>query len=297
MDVATIVLTASLVIIVLQVVSIILIVKNKKVTLAKPEAAPAQPAQHPYEQRDFRKRRDENRFNRRPGFEQKQKPVAPQPPKAVDYVENSLRDINLKLKNAERDQENARRRIREETQGAPQQSNGGQPSPRRFDNNQNRPPRGRDDDFRRRDRHGRPNNNQFRDNRDRDRDRDQNRPPEMERPPVEQVNQSNPLPVSMPPEAARPQPVMNTPVVPVPPVVEKDVISAVPENTEIFHGRKVLVRRRILTPEEQAAKNASDAASGAPSTPAAIPENQASAPATSNPDPGVDEAEPISFGR
>lgn len=306
MDVATVVLTASSIIIILQVVSIILIVKNKKVPVEKPEAVPAQPAQSPYDQRDFRKRRDDNRFNRRPGFEQKQKPVAPAPPQAVDYVEKSLRDINLKLKNAERDQENARKKIREEVQ-SPQQ-NDGQPSPRRFDNNQNRPSRGRGDDFRRRDRGSRPFNNQFR---DRDQNRDQNRPLEQERPLPEQARPPLANEAVNPPVTVL-EPIIRPPQSPVvsQPVIEKEPISPILPNTEIFHGRKVLVRRRILTPEEQAAKDRAEKGpeTAAPETSTAAPveaaapqitvsENRPVEGAISQPPQNETDAEPIRFGR
>jgi hypothetical protein len=316
MDVATVVLTASSIIIILQVVSIILIVKSKKVPVEKTEAVPAQPAQTPYDQRDFRKRRDDNRFNRRPGFEQKQKPVAPAPPQAVDYVEKSLRDINLKLKNAERDQEDARKKIREEVQGPSQ--GGGQPSPRRFDNNQNRPNRGRGDDFRRRDGRDRdrnrgPYNNQSRD-RDQNRDQNRDRPLEQERPLPEQARPAVTNEAFNPPPqvSSAPEQVMRPPQAPVvlQPVIEKEPLTAVPENTEIFHGRKVLVRRRILTPEEQAAKDRAEkgpetAAVGgivpaapveaAPQIPAS--ESKPAEAAVSQPPENVSDAEPIRFGR
>ena len=313
MDVAAIVITASLIIVVLQVVSIVLIIKNKK-SVVLPQAAPsaAQPVQSSYDQRDFRKRRDENRFNRTPAFEQKQRPVTPQqPPQAVDYVEKSLRDINLKLKNAERDQESARKKIRDVIQPPSQNQNQNQNSQRRPEYNQNRPNRGRDDDFRRRDGRDRqrPNNNQFR---DRDRDRDQNRPPEMERPFVEQVNPSVNAPVSVPipiKDAVQPQPIIPAPVQPIQPVVEKEVISVAPENTEILHGRKVLVRRRILTPEEQAAKDRETTVPGTPPAPEAAAPGQAVAqqvpsveskpagPEISQPVENEGEAEPVRFGR
>jgi hypothetical protein len=308
MDVAAIVLTASSLIIILQVVSIILIVKNKKTRIEKPEAVPVQPAAQSSFERDFRKRREDNRFNRRPGFEQKQKPpVAPQPPQAVDYVEKSLRDINLKLKNAERDQENARKKLRDDVQG-PQQQNGGQnqTSQRRFDNNQNRPNRGRGDDFRRRDRNDRrPPNNQFR-----DRDQNHSRDIEQERPFAEQprplipesVNPPMNPPVSTPEQIPKPQiPIVSQPV------VEKEPVAPVLENTEIFHGRKVLVRRRILTPEEQAAKDNAgkgpeSAAAGSQESPAPskVPAASESKPADagmSQPPEDESAAEPIRFGR
>ncbi len=308
MDVATVVLTASSIIIILQVVSIILIVKTKKVSVEKQEAVPAQPAQSPYDQRDFRKRSDDNRFNRRPGFEQKQKPVASQPHQAVDHVEKSLRDINLRLKNAERDQENARKKIREEGVQGPQQA-GGQPSARRFDNNQNRQSRGRGDDFRRRDRNSRPFNNQFRD-RDRDQNQNQNRQSEQEKTFPEQprpvMGEAVNPPVPAPEQNIRQQ----SPVVS-PSVVEREEISPVLPNTEILHGRKVLVRRRILTPEEQAAHDRAEKGPETPASasPAGLPEGAAPPPGPagegrpaegavmSQPPEDESAAEPIRFGR
>ena len=246
MDLAPIVITASAIIIILQVVSIILIVGNKK-TVVKPEAAGVNPVNN--DNRDFRKRRDDNRFNKRPVIDQRPRPFIPPQPQAVDHVEKSLRDINLKLKNAERDQENARRKIRDVIQNPQNQ----QDPQRRPDQNNNRPNRGRDDDFRRRDRdrNSRPQGGHFR-------DRDQNRGPENIRPQgetVAPVSAQVPAPV-LPPslEPARPQ----NPVAVQPVVEKKEPLAIVPENTEVLHGRKVLVRRRILTAEEQAqaAKNA-----------------------------------------
>jgi hypothetical protein len=257
MDLAAIVITASAIIIILQVISIILIVIGKK-AVVKPEPAVVIPVIN--DNRDFRKKRDDNRFNKRPVIDQRERPFTPPQPQAVDHVENSLRDINLKLKNAERDQESARRKIRDVIQN-PQNSQ--QNAPRRFDQNNNRPNRGRGDDFRRqdrdrdrdRDRNSRPQGGQFR-------DRDQNRGPENIRPQGETV-----APVSAPVSAPMPAPFLPPSVEParpqnpvaVQPVVEKkEPLAIVPENTEVLHGRKVLVRRRILTAEEQAlaAKNA-----------------------------------------
>lgn len=259
MDLAPIVITASAIIIILQVVSIILIVGNRK-TVVKPEPTGVNPVNN--DNRDFRKRRDDNRFNKRPVIDQRPRPFTPPQPQAVDHVEKSLRDINLKLKNAERDQENARRKIRDVIQNPQNQ----QDPQRRPDQNNNRPNRGRDDDFRRnrdRDRNSRPHGGHFR-------DRDQSRGPENIRPqgetvaPVSAQISAPILPPSM--EPARPQ----NPIAAQPLVEKKEPLAIVPENTEVLHGRKVLVRRRILTAEEQAL-----AAKNAPAT-AASPDSQQS---------------------
>jgi hypothetical protein len=261
MDLAPIVITASAIIIILQVVSIILIVGNRK-TVVKPEPAGVNPVNN--DNRDFRKRRDENRFNKRPVIDQKPRPFTPPQPQAVDHVEKSLRDINLKLKNAERDQENARRKIRDVIQNPQNQ----QDPQRRPDQNNNRPNRGRDDDFRRnrdRDRNSRPHGDHFR-------DRDQNRGPENIRPQgdsIAPVSPQGPAP-AIPPivEAPRPQ----NPVATQPVVEKKEPLAIIPENTEVLHGRKVLVRRRILTAEEQAQAAKNGPANGA------APESQQPSP-------------------
>jgi len=302
MDVATIVLTASSVIIILQLISIVLIVKNKKSTVI-PQAAPAPAPQPVQDQRDFRKKRDDNRFNRRPAQEQRPKPPVPAQPQAVDYVEKSLRDINLRLKNAERDQENARKKLKDDNQ-SPASVNQG--NPRRPDNNQNRQARGRDDDFRRRDRgNSRPNNyrnNQNNPNQQTNRSFEQEKAPIEQAKPFEAVIETPVIPVIATPvfEVPIAQPVVQVQA----PVVEKDPV-VVQENAEVSHGRKVLVRRRILTPEEQAAKNAEESTQKQPQQTvgqvASSPENEIKAAEATQemreaslPD---NNGQPISFGR
>lgn len=301
MDSATILLIiASAIIIILQIVSIILILTGRKAA-AKPAPAAVSPANN--DTRDLGKRRDDNRFNKRPMMDQRQKPFVRPEPQPVDHIETSLRDINLKLKNAERDQENARKNMRDVV--APPQN-----SQRRPDNS--RPNRGRDDDFRRRDRNNRPQGGQFRD-RNRGPEADRSRGPEADRPRSDQ-----PMPYAANPPASAPAPA--APVSPVrepmqnpppsiavsQPVVQKEPLAIVPENTEVLHGRKVLVRRRILTPEEQAAAGAPQTANQAPASQpaigavaATIPRADAVAPpAAGNADSANEsEAQEIHFGR
>jgi hypothetical protein len=281
MDLAPIVITALAIIIILQVISMILIVKGKR-AVVKPESTVVAPVV--VDDRDFRKKRDENRFVKRPQNDQRPRQFTPPPPTPlspptppsppqVDPMEKSLRDINLRLKNAERDQESARKKIKDVIQNPPGAEQ--HPQKRPDQNNNNRPNRGRDDDFRRRDnrdrdrdRNSRPQGGQFR-------DRDQNRGPENNRPQNEAIapvfNQSS----AQPPVVFSPAPVIPAPIIPASveapriqtpvarqPIVEKEPVSIIPENTEVLHGRKVLVRRRILTAEEQAlaAKTAGSAA-------------------------------------
>ncbi len=299
MDLATIVITASAVIIILQTVLIVLFVTSRRIA-PKPEAPGVAPVT--LDNRDFRKKRDDNRFNRRPPVDQRQKPVAaPAVPSTqpVDHMEKSLRDINLRLKNAERDQENARKKIRDVIQ-TPQNPQ------RRFDQSAGRPNRGRDDDFRRHDRE------RDRNNRPQFRDRDQNRSSEIERSPAEQPISPAVQPAGGPvPERVSPAPRPPSTVVSQPPAA-KEPVAIVPENTEILHGRKVLVRRRILTAEEQA-----QAAKAAPGSPGSVAgqsvigevaaqtsriESGPETPAEENPAPsgssaGDSEPQNIHFGR
>jgi hypothetical protein len=296
MDLATIVITASAIIIILQVVLIVLFVTSRKVAQEPPVPGLATAVG---DNRDYRKRRDDNRFNRRPPVDQRQKPSgapAAALPQPLDHMEKSLRDINLRLKNAERDQENARRKIRNVIQ-TPQNPQ------KRFDQSNNRPNRGRDDDFRRRDR-GRDRNN--RPHGDHFRDRDQTRSPEMDRSPVEQ-----PIALTIQPATApAPQPISPVPRAPSSvisqPAAAKEPVPIVPENTEILHGRKVLVRRRILTPEEQAqagkATPGSQPVIGEATAQAAHADSGPTSPAEDNPasagsSAGEGEPQNIHFGR
>jgi len=291
MDLATIVILSSAIIIILQIIAIALIVKGKKpAALPEPVAVPAPAAG---DNRDFRKRRDENQFNRRPAQDSRPRQPSTPEPQPVDHVEKSLRDINLRLKNAERDQENARKKIKDVV-ASPQNPQ------RRPDQNNNRP-RGRDDDFRRRDNNRDRNNNrpqggQF---------RDRNRNPETDRPQMDQPVQS-PLPplsagatVAPLSQTASPVEILPRPqnAIAIPVSSEKEQIVAIPENTEVLHGRKVLVRRRILTGEEEAAAGAK----------AVTPENQPVIGAVVLPTPeksstplldeSVGDVPPIRFGR
>jgi hypothetical protein len=78
---------------------------------------------------------------------------------------------------------------------------------------------------------------------------------------------------------------------------EKEQVAAVQENTEILHGRKMLVRRRILTGEEEAVAGAKAAASeNQPGIGAVVQPTPENAP-TSLPDESVGDVPPIRFGR
>ena len=105
MDLAAIITT--LVVVVLQLITVSLIIRTRKMVTELANKKDTGPVHND------RPRRDRDlRQSRKPTQDFKQKSQSPNTTSAgVDPVEKSLRDINLKLKNAERDQENARRKI------------------------------------------------------------------------------------------------------------------------------------------------------------------------------------------
>jgi len=103
---------ATLLIAVLQIITISAI----KSTAKKVDELAAQRSSHSHSDRERSGGRDfRQQNNKRTPADLKQKPqtqpAATTPSGSVEQVEKSLRDINLKLKNAERDQENARKKI------------------------------------------------------------------------------------------------------------------------------------------------------------------------------------------
>lgn len=130
MELASILLiTIITVVLLLQVIALVQIAGMRKAlqeikeTKTAPAVAPAAPAPSPerFERKGGDFRRHEKRpyqQDQRPRPQQQQQsqapaPAAATPVAAVDPVETSLRDINLRLKNAERDQEFARKKIHE----------------------------------------------------------------------------------------------------------------------------------------------------------------------------------------
>jgi len=134
-------LVAVLVVIILQFITIFIVLSNRKPG-GRPGGAPRQGVEgrperkdgvdprraqggsgsgrKPVENRD-RGGRPPQQGGRRPQQQQQQSQ-----PAAIDPMEKSLRDINLRLKNAEREQENARRKIQDgdSRDGRPQQQRG-----------------------------------------------------------------------------------------------------------------------------------------------------------------------------
>lgn len=290
-EVATLVLTASAITLVLQIVSIALIVDTRKKLKNEPELErPAAP-----EVSEVKKQREaENRFARKPQQEQRNRP-APAQPQNVDQVERSLRDINLRLKNAERDQEKERKRIKDTI--AP--SGPGQ-GPRKFDQQK---PRERDEGFRRNDRQ----RHDFHQNRNPDAPRQQRDDRNIPRNSFEVKEPAAPAP--QPPVVAAkpipPAPIAAAVQVSPEPVFETTAAS-MEQKENLQHGRKVMVKRRILNLEEEkaAAREGSvqeGAASSSPVLPAATAldaNRSAAVEITRSSEQETSEGSaPISFGR
>jgi hypothetical protein len=273
MELTPIVLTASVITIILQIVLLIVILDTKK---------KARGASHekvvPHDLKDVKRPREmENKFVRRPPHDQKIK-VATAQAQDAEPVERSLREINLRLKNAERDQEKERRRIKDTIAPA---------ANKRFDSS--RPPRERDEGFRRNDRP----RHDFHQHRNADVPRTgreeratanppaeprENRPPVVQQtavpsmpPPVEK-REAAPAPAQprvapaagqyVPPPAA-PAAGQHVPPPPagqyVPPPAASDAAQPVSETGEgLQHGRKTIVKRRILNLEEEKAAHAGE---------------------------------------
>ena len=289
-EVATLVLTASAITLVLQIVSIALIVDTRKKLKNEPE--PERPAAP--EVSEVKKQREaENRFARKPQQELINRP-APAQPQNVDQVERSLRDINLRLKNAERDQEKERKRIKDTI--AP--SGPGQ-GPRKFDHQK---PRERDEGFRRNDRQ----RHDFHQNRNPDAARQQRDDRNI---PRNSFEVKDPAPAPQPPVVAA-KPIPPAPIAPVvqvsPEPVFETVAASMEQKENLQHGRKVMVKRRILNLEEEKAVGREGSASeGAASSLPVLP--AATAPdANRSADVEITRAgeqetsegsAPISFGR
>jgi hypothetical protein len=288
-------------VLVLQIIILVLIAGTRK-SIAGLKTAP-QPAQPAIErERPPRRDNDFRRNDRRPFNDQKQRPQQQpqsqqQPPAgasqapAEEGIEKSLRDINLRLKNAERDQEFARRRMQENLSRDPQRN--------RDDRNRdrNRPHGGRD----RNDRHGNRDHRRgnWHDRQDQRRDHRQDRPmspaPQGPAAPLS----AEPTPASEPLFEAK-APVVLEPMISAPaqeaPVVanDQDQSSADYGSEEgLQHGRKIIVKRRPLSTEEssgESLQNNSDAASPVQAMPSG-PEEETS---FSGPDASAAE---IKFGR
>jgi hypothetical protein len=229
MDSASLSIILSVVTILLQIIVLLVVVAmNGKVSKKAPEA----PVR---EQPDFRKEHHEDRGRPRDhGFEQRKPANQPsQPAPAVAPIDRSLRDINMRLKSAEKSQE----RVRQEFQGS-----GDQGQQRRPDNfRRDHQGRGRDQ------------------GRDRDRDRggrhDNRRPPYGQR--DQRPMQSRPQ--GFPESASAPSAITGSPaplsepisIGNIAPTQPAPVAAAERHEEDVEHGRKIIVKRRMLGPEGQ----------------------------------------------
>ncbi|MBN1306897.1 MAG: hypothetical protein JXA18_03205 [Chitinispirillaceae bacterium] len=267
MEFAVIILATLSVVLLFQIIILVNQQKNGK-AVRELMAQRAKPFQS--ERERFRDRK-ENSFRQQRHHHQDAHPKQPQAPSSstpsgnADNVEKSLRDINLKLKNAERDQEVARRRIQE---------NMGKEHPRRRHHNDNNRGGGGRDDGRdhRRDRRDRHNRNDWHNRK----------------------NQEQPYHDAQPP----------SPDLESPPVVTAELKPALPDlNPSDFdtdttqHGRKFMVRRHPL--QEEGEKDRPDRTEDVSSDPSMAPSpvtDSTTSTETTGQSEQTDDTE-ISFGR
>jgi hypothetical protein len=311
METATLAVTAlTVVILIVQFITLGYVIKISRGSAAKKiqpsaEAIPHQLNKDHDRFRNSRRDRDD-RPDRKPGnrpFTPIQPLAAPNAPTASPS-DKSLRDINLKLRNAERDQERARKTLEPtdplpgSVNAAPQLSGQSRQEPRR-DNRDNRDNRDRNFDRSRRDGNRGPNSGQ-RDNRDRpnwqrdnrNRNWQENRGPRPQtEPPVAPLSITVPEPVQsiVPPMEISPVSTINDtqkiePVVIAPAVTPEAQVS----EDSFEHGRKITVKRRAL-PGETGAEGADQQASA----------SQASVSETGSGNEQVSQENtpPIRFGR
>ncbi|HAJ79244.1 MAG TPA: hypothetical protein DCO75_05690, partial [Fibrobacteres bacterium] len=252
MDLATIVMTA--LVLVFQIVLIALVVDTrKKINKNEPEEKIA-----PADMQDMRKPKEiDNRFNKRPANEHRNRPPV-QAQQNVDHVERSLRDINLRLKNAEKDQEKERKRIKDAIGPSDSQNPLGH---KKIDHPK---PRNNNEGFRRNDRPPRHDYNQNRNS-----DPQRNRGEKVNNRNTE-VSESQPFLATQPviqqvTPAMVKIPMVTSPLPPAPvqavvePVITPAADVAVVMNENLQHGRKVMVKRRVLNLEEENQNESGDA--------------------------------------
>ncbi len=286
MEVVTITNLLIVIIMIVMIMQIIILVnqqKNGKLVreFLTQKTKPFQPDRDRFRDRkenNFRQNRQNQQDSRSKQPHVQSAPATSAP--AADNVEKSLRDINLRLKNAERDQEAARRKINE---------NIGKDQPRRRPHNDNH--RGGRDDNREprrggdRDRHNR--------NNWRNRDDQEKSIQESDRPSVQSENE---YPVDASLNAS---PVADmTPTVSAPSLPDLNPTDF--DNDSMQHGRKFMVKRRLLKEESPG-----EYQSGEQETASAPSDSSAPSDTGVNPDPASETAgqveqtndSEISFGR
>jgi hypothetical protein len=309
MDQATLVLSA-LIIIILQIITLVTVlsVNRRFQAMDSSSRAPQGAPQGAPHERD---RRDGAPQDRRP---QQKKPLlpignpktsAPQPQQPVALVDKTLRDINLRLKNAERNQERVRKQFNDGPRDpstprdtsssrdpiAPRDPSSprdpGRGSGNRYDRN-DRGRGGRGSEHRRHDRNDRSDRSE-RDGQIPRNDAMHPATPADAVPPQQEPATLLPLTTAASGE--------NGPIAPVVSDVQADQSEA-----DVIHGRKVLVKRRSLKEEnglDEDSQADSTISAGSPIGETATASASESVPATpeeprSESNPGTDE---ISFGR
>jgi hypothetical protein len=265
-----VVILAAVAVAVLQIITISVVVSTKK----KIEELSNQKSNSSHNDRERRDRDFRSQQNtRRPVMDSRSKAQtqpATTPSASVDQVEKSLRDINLKLKNAERDQENARKKMQTNFS---KDSNGN--NPRRRDNRDHHSRGGRDNSR----------NNHRGNNHWQERNRQDNTGSQEIASDLENVNVDATIPFEAQPTVQQP---------------ESAVVSqSTPAGLEpsdfgssdiLQHGRKASVKRRLLKEEDSIIENNSSEN--------AVPAEQ---PFSTENEPGNSSSEPneteIKFGR
>jgi hypothetical protein len=232
----TIVIVAAAV--VLQIISLAQIagMKKKIAGLAEVRTAPAHVPHERQERKAGEFRRPEKRNFPEPRARLERAPAEPEiTVPAADPVEKSLRDINMRLKHAERDQETARKRIQDpSSRGEHPRGEGGRGDRNDRDRRGGHRDRGRDRD-RDRDRDGQRNGR--RDNwQDRSRSGatqsgSESEASELPREPITGTIPPRDI-VAPSQEAAAPQ---------------TDIVADYTAEENLQHGRKIMVRRRMLS--------------------------------------------------
>lgn len=276
MELPLIAIIISAVVLLLQVVSLVIITGMRKSLKNVKEVRP--PLTVPAE-RFEKKNVDFRRHERRPY--QDQRPPAPAAAiTQIDPVEKSLRDINLRLKSAERDQEFARRKIQENF------------------------PRGdQGDQHRDRDDHNR------RGNRDRDHHRNHRRDNWQERNRSSAPQQQQQSFSAAPPQQVgepeiekkifTPFPELQAPVQKTVPETAPNAASGAADFTSdenLQHGRKIIVNRRTLKDEPSAGAPIGAAADVPVSSPMSPPADNSGEETRISPDAPPQDTE-IRFGR
>jgi hypothetical protein len=287
MELSIIAIIAAAAVLLLQIVSLVQMAGIRKLIRLQRDVRPMPPQQH--SDRFDKRGQDFRRHERRPFPDQRPQPQPQQPAVTqIDPVEKSLRDINLRLKSAEREQESARRRIQENFP--------------RGDHS-----RGRDD----RDQRGGRDRDHRRNNR-RDGWQDRNRSGGFQQQSLQpQAGQQQPRNELFPekktieiPPAGIPMPAPQTDT-----VAPQDAGVSDSGSGETFqHGRKIIVNRRPLNDDVSAETRAGS--TSAENTPAHEPQASADQAAPSfpavhaeeetriaGPGPDVNPDAPIKFGR